>query len=104
MTKSRRALSDSEELGENKGTSKVCLQSAVAISFMASSMNRNPSFISGFTHGFADMGRAVHAKYARLVTFSASEIGEPPTQGTFLPNLQHSHSPTAAVRPDRYRT
>ena len=68
MTKCGRTPGRVKESGENKGTFKIRLQSAVAIFFMASFMNRNLSFISGFTHGFADVGRAVHATVSTLCT------------------------------------
>lgn len=55
MTKCRRTSMDSRVVGENKGTSKVVLQFADAISSLASFMNRYLPFNYGFTQGLAAM-------------------------------------------------
>ena len=74
-------------VGENKGTSKVVLQLAAAISSVASFINRYSPFTSSPTLGFADMdGLRAVGMYAPSLSQPMKVVNSPPT---FRPELSH---------------
>ena len=71
---------DSRVVGENKGTSKVFLQFADAISSVASFINRYLLFTPSLTPGFADMdGLGTLSMHASSVSQPMNVVDSPPT-------------------------